>query len=102
MLLKEGADVNAQGGPFGSVLQAALLINGREKVVAMLLEKGADINAQGGFHGNALQAPKSKDKSDLNKDSAVYRPLSTCYYISKFVIIITIFAVFFIILKIGV
>ena len=44
ILLKNGADVNAQGGPFGSVLQAASF-NGKEEVMGILLKNGADVNA---------------------------------------------------------
>jgi hypothetical protein len=54
-LMNEGADVNAQGGRYGNVLQAASL-RGHLEIVQLLLDKGADINAQGGFYGNALQA----------------------------------------------
>jgi ankyrin repeat protein len=46
-LLEKGADVNAQGGWYGSALLAALF-GGHHKVVQQLLEKGADVNAQGG------------------------------------------------------
>jgi ankyrin repeat protein len=55
VLCEGGADVNAQGGPHGSALQAAAL-EGKEEVVKMLLEKGADVNPQGGLYGSALQA----------------------------------------------
>ncbi|KAL5364805.1 hypothetical protein BJX96DRAFT_168590 [Aspergillus floccosus] len=47
--------VNAQGGHFGSALQAAAY-KAHEKVVQMLLDRSADVNAQGGHFGNALQA----------------------------------------------
>jgi hypothetical protein len=55
VILKEGGDVNAQGGYFGNALQAASY-SWNERVIALLLEKGANVNAQGGFYGNALQA----------------------------------------------
>ena len=55
LLLAKGADVNAQGGRYGTALQAALY-RGHEEVVELLLAKGADVNAQGGRYGNALQA----------------------------------------------
>jgi ankyrin repeat protein len=55
MLLKKGADVNAQGGWFGNALQAASE-RGHDQVVQMLLEKGANVNAQSGWFGNALHA----------------------------------------------
>ncbi|KAF4771904.1 hypothetical protein HAV15_004523 [Penicillium sp. str.  len=54
-LLYHGADVNIQGGRFGTALQAASC-EGHEKVVQILLDQGADINAQGGKYSNALQA----------------------------------------------
>lgn len=52
-LLNEGADVNAQGGYYGNVLQAASS-RGHDQVVQMLLYKGADVNAQGGEYGSVL------------------------------------------------
>ena len=65
VVLFEGQiDANAQGGPYGSALQAASL-KGKEKVVAMLLEKGADVNAQGGFYGSALQAASCQGKEKI-------------------------------------
>ncbi|KAF7521816.1 hypothetical protein PCG10_007913 [Penicillium crustosum] len=54
-LLYHGADVNIQGGHFGTALQAASC-EGYEKVVQILLDQGADTNAQGGRYSNALQA----------------------------------------------
>ena len=54
-LLEAGADVNAQGGNYGSALQAASYM-GHDAIVAPLLEAGADVNAQGGIYDNALQA----------------------------------------------
>jgi ankyrin repeat protein len=43
MLLDQGADINAQGGEYGSALQAASFSN-HKKVVQMLVDQGADIN----------------------------------------------------------
>jgi ankyrin repeat protein len=54
-LLDKGANVNAQGGEYGSALQAAL-VNGHKEVATLLLDKGANVNAQGGEYGNALYA----------------------------------------------
>jgi hypothetical protein len=59
LILKAGADVNAQGGRYGNALQAAL-VGGHKKIVALLLDKGADVNAQDGWYGNALQAASHK------------------------------------------
>ena len=55
MLVNKGADINAQGGEYSNVLQAASL-GGYKEVVQMLVNKGADINAQGSFYSNVLQA----------------------------------------------
>ncbi|KAK6977750.1 ankyrin repeat-containing domain protein [Favolaschia claudopus] len=54
-----GADVNAQGGEYGSALQAAAYL-GHENIVYILLDKGANVNAQGGYFGTALQAAASR------------------------------------------
>jgi ankyrin repeat protein len=60
-LLNQGADANAQGGFYGSALQAAS-VEGHEHIVKMLLNKnaGANVNAQGGHFGNALQAASAE------------------------------------------
>ncbi|KAI9681017.1 MAG: hypothetical protein M1822_007091, partial [Bathelium mastoideum] len=55
LLIKEGADVNAQGGEYGNALQAASW-GGNPQIVELLIKEGADVNAQGGQYGNALQA----------------------------------------------
>ena len=47
-------DVNAQGGNFGSMLEA-VSAGGHEAVIQLLLDKDVDINAQGGPFGSALQ-----------------------------------------------
>ncbi|KAF7345856.1 putative ankyrin repeat protein [Mycena venus] len=57
-LLECGADVNAQGGLYGSALQAASK-QGNEVVIKLLLEYGADVNVQGGLYGSALQHASS-------------------------------------------
>ncbi|KAL7954396.1 ankyrin repeat-containing domain protein [Trichoderma compactum] len=46
-------DVNAQGGIFGSALQAAAYF-GRTLLVRLLLDKGANINVRGGKYRSAL------------------------------------------------
>ncbi|KAF7368344.1 hypothetical protein MVEN_00155900 [Mycena venus] len=55
LLIAHGADVNGQGGYYGTALQAACR-TGQEMVVQILLENGANVNAQGGHLGSALQA----------------------------------------------
>jgi hypothetical protein len=55
LLLDAGADINAQGGFYGSALQAASE-GGHEAVVRLLLDKDADVNIQGGQFGSALHA----------------------------------------------
>ena len=45
-LLDGNADVNARGGEYGSMLQAALAC-GHKAVIQLLLEKDVDVNAQG-------------------------------------------------------
>ncbi|KAK0367705.1 hypothetical protein CLIM01_14938, partial [Colletotrichum limetticola] len=57
-LIDKDADVNAQGGHYGSALQAASS-RGHQEIVQLLLDNGADVNAQGGFYGNALQTASS-------------------------------------------
>jgi ankyrin repeat protein len=62
LLLKHGADVNAQGGDYGNALYAAYS-GGYDKIVQLLLEHGADVNAQGGDDRNALYAACSRGHS---------------------------------------
>ncbi|KAJ7440446.1 ankyrin repeat-containing domain protein [Mycena latifolia] len=55
LLVKYGANVNCQGGFYGTALQAAS-DRGHESVAQFLIEMGADVNAVGGYYGTALQA----------------------------------------------
>lgn len=48
-------DVNAQGGRFGSTLQAAAF-SGQTESIKLLLDNKANVNAAGGFYGSALNA----------------------------------------------
>ena len=61
LLLDKGADVNAEGGKYGTALQAAAgaYFNNIE-CIQLLLNKGANVNAEGGKYGTALQAAASK------------------------------------------
>jgi len=66
VLLELKADVNAQGGQYGSALQAAASFGPpRLEVVALLLKHGADVNASGGEYGSAVQL--AMWGSDYNK-----------------------------------
>jgi ankyrin repeat protein len=53
MLLDKDADVNTQGGYYGSALQAASA-GGHDKVVRILLDRGADVNATNKYGETAL------------------------------------------------
>ncbi|KAJ7822839.1 hypothetical protein B0H13DRAFT_2376426 [Mycena leptocephala] len=55
LLIEYGADVNAQGGEYGSTLQAASF-RGHIDIIQLLIEHGADVHAQGGKYGSALKA----------------------------------------------
>lgn len=55
LLLKQGAQADAQGGRWGNALQAASY-GGHKRVVKMLLDNKADVNARGGPYGSALNA----------------------------------------------
>ncbi|KAK2764811.1 hypothetical protein CKAH01_15750 [Colletotrichum kahawae] len=63
-VLKNGADVNTQGGRYGNALQAASG-GGHQEIVQMLLNNGADVNAQGGDYGNALQAASFRGHQEI-------------------------------------
>lgn len=54
-ILGHNPDINAQGGKYGSALQAAAQ-RGDAEIVKILLDNGADVNAEGGEYGTALQA----------------------------------------------
>jgi hypothetical protein len=54
-LIEKGADIDAQGGRFGTALQAASFF-GYESIVNLLLDHGANVNIQGDRYGTALEA----------------------------------------------
>ena len=56
LVLRKGADVNLQGGKYGSALQAAAATHGMDPIAKLLIEKGADVDACGGERGTALMA----------------------------------------------
>ncbi|OCL03716.1 ankyrin, partial [Glonium stellatum] len=60
----KGADINAQGGYYGTALQAASQ-GGYNEIVQLLLSKGADINAQGGHYNTALQAASKHGHNEI-------------------------------------
>lgn len=64
VLCENMANVNAQGGFWGSALEAASA-EGEDKIVEILLDKGADVNVQGGPLGNALQAALFKGGGEI-------------------------------------
>ncbi|EUC49462.1 hypothetical protein COCMIDRAFT_64937, partial [Bipolaris oryzae ATCC 44560] len=66
-MLDAGADINAQGGPYGNALQAATHTS-KVEIVKVLLDAGADVNAQGGHYGNALQAARHRRTSMYRDD----------------------------------
>lgn len=61
-----GADVNAQGGDYGTALIAAVLFNQKE-VVSLLLQHGARVNAEGGLFGTALIGAAHSGHTELAK-----------------------------------
>ncbi|KAI5845888.1 hypothetical protein DFP73DRAFT_594082 [Morchella snyderi] len=56
LLLRDGADPNVCGGPYGTALQAASYYYQSKECIELLLDCGAHVNMQGGPFGNALQA----------------------------------------------
>ena len=55
MLLDRGADINTQGGNYGTALQV-VCYRRIASIVQLLLNRSADVNIQGGEYENALQA----------------------------------------------
>ncbi|KAF5338867.1 hypothetical protein D9758_015555 [Tetrapyrgos nigripes] len=66
LLIEEGANINAQGGKYGTPLLAAVSMQNKD-TVKLLLEKGADVNAQGGNYGTPLQAALFKGYDEIVK-----------------------------------
>ncbi|KAH8813598.1 ankyrin repeat-containing domain protein [Flagelloscypha sp. PMI_526] len=64
LLVENGADLNKDGGEYGSALQAAAE-NGALDVVGFLVEKGADVNKGEGHYGSALQAAARNGSLDV-------------------------------------
>jgi len=63
ILLENGANVNAEGGEFGTELQAAAYHH--RPYVELLLRHGADPHIKGGKYGSAVGAAKEKGRNRL-------------------------------------
>ncbi|KZL72745.1 hypothetical protein CT0861_12089, partial [Colletotrichum tofieldiae] len=63
-LILRGAEVNGQGGYYGTALQAASF-EGHKQIVQMLLDNGADVNTEGGRHRTALEAASLKGHKEI-------------------------------------
>ncbi|KAJ7162914.1 ankyrin repeat-containing domain protein [Mycena filopes] len=66
LLIDNGADVNIQGGYYGTALQAAAK-TGDVKSVRLLLEANADVGAEGGHYGSALRAAEANGHQETIK-----------------------------------
>jgi ankyrin repeat protein len=66
LLVEAGADVNAEGGKYGSALQASVA-KGHSMIALFLLDNGANVNQLGGLYGNALNAAIEADQPHLEK-----------------------------------
>jgi hypothetical protein len=64
LLLERRANVNAQGGHYGTALQAAAGTS-RTDMAVLLLEHGANVNAQGGDYGTALYTAVAQGNRDI-------------------------------------
>ncbi len=65
-LIDCGADVNFEGGYYGTALQAATL-SPQLDIIEFLLINKADINIQGGFYSTALQAAATNGHVEIAK-----------------------------------
>lgn len=63
-MIKNGQDIDLQGGILGSALQAASWSDER-RMVEKLLELGADVNLRGGTYGTALQAASARVRVEI-------------------------------------
>ena len=64
LLIENHAKVNAQGGLYGSALQAASF-KGHKEIIQLLLENGANVNAQSGHYGSALQTASLRGHKEI-------------------------------------
>jgi ankyrin repeat protein len=65
LLLNSGANVNAEGGYFGTALSAAAT-HSHHDIVQLLLDYGANINTNCGVYGNALQAAAASASENVS------------------------------------
>ncbi|KAJ6477191.1 ankyrin repeat-containing domain protein [Mycena vitilis] len=63
-LIRQGADVNLQGGYYGTAIQAASS-TGDPVALRLLLDAGADVQAEGGHFGSAVRAAEAESHSDI-------------------------------------
>ncbi|ETR98546.1 ankyrin, partial [Trichoderma reesei RUT C-30] len=71
MLLARGAEVNVQGGKYGTALQAACAGADTHRsmdIIRLLLERGADVHARGGFYGSAWHAAAAQTSDEENQN----------------------------------
>ncbi|KAF7983630.1 hypothetical protein HWV62_20564 [Athelia sp. TMB] len=66
VLLEKGADVDVNGGQYGTALQAAS-VGGHLKIAKLLLENRADVNKVGGTYGSALQIASAGGHLEIAK-----------------------------------
>ena len=59
LLLKNGAEVKAEGGMYGNALQAASF-RGNETIVKLLLENGAEVEEIMGMHSRQHHVEEMK------------------------------------------
>ncbi|KAI0175284.1 ankyrin repeat-containing domain protein [Pestalotiopsis sp. NC0098] len=64
LLVNRSADVNTEGGFWGTALQVAVF-KGNKRIVQLLIDEGANINASVGFHGNALQVAAETGNKEI-------------------------------------
>ena len=66
LLLDSGADVNIQGGEFGTALQAAVFL-GHAELVYMLLDSGGRWSTPGGRYGCVYRAAQKSKALDAKR-----------------------------------
>ena len=64
LLVKQGAEINAEGGRFGCALQAAAL-RCSKKFIKFMIKKGANVHRKGGYYQTALQAAAAAGRTKI-------------------------------------